>query len=52
MNQKEFELIAEVLKANLDDGGELTIIYGFADRLEEQYPATFDKDKFMKSCGL
>lgn len=64
MNQKEYELIAKVFRTELGKlGGTKTQYnYGRADgwrnialsmvaELENTY-TNFDKDKFMKACGL
>lgn len=51
MNRKEYELIAATLKANHEDGGEITIIYWLADAFEKEY-TNFNRDKFLTACGV
>jgi len=56
MNQKEFLIIAGVLRDMYDmplwhDVTGITI-FKFTEALEQNYPKTFDRDKFMKACGL
>jgi hypothetical protein len=56
MNQKEFELIAEVIVNNFSGWGQdsvrTTLVNDFADELAKNYPKTFNRDKFLKACGL
>lgn len=65
MNQKEYELIARVFNCEfLQLGGAGTrynigradtwrnMVLAMATKLEAVYPKTFDKEKFLKKCGL
>ena len=63
MNQKEYKLIGRIFKKNIEDTSAKALAYNvpvvskaiaqqFADVLEKNYPKTFDRDKFLESCGL
>lgn len=63
MNQKEYKLIAETI---VEHHKQVVRVYGkgtesftvhaiatrFAKKLEKEYPKTFDRNKFLKACGL
>ncbi len=54
MNQKEFELIADVINITEDEGridfG--LLVENFTIALGDNYPKTFDPNKFLKLLGL
>lgn len=66
MNQKEYELIAGVFKGHLHSADTHTLkahrtieryalegtIETMADILQRTYPKTFDRNKFLKACGV
>lgn len=63
MNQTEYELIAETIvehhkaaKSVYGKGNESFVAHAiatrFADKLAKAYPRTFDRQKFLKACGL
>lgn len=57
MNQREYELIAYILSympnfTGIKISDHERIVLQFAATLQENYPKSFDKDKFMKACGL
>jgi hypothetical protein len=50
MTKKDYELIASVLRANYQSGGEETIIWELAEALENADPK-FKKASFLLDCG-
>jgi len=58
MNQKEYELIASVFANHRKMYGGRTdsvvteLIEDMADYIGMEYPKTFDRDKFLKACGI
>ena len=51
MTKKHYVLIASVVKANYDDGGEKTIAYFLADAFQAENPQ-FDYKRFIDACGV
>jgi hypothetical protein len=52
MTQKDFKLIAEVIREQVDDPRQAWRLANvFADRLKQQN-ARFDKGKFFHACGV
>jgi len=59
MNQKEYNLIAEVIRYAIDKeypSSNTEVIEKLAKymtlKLEFNYPKTFDRTKFLKACGI
>ena len=54
MTRKDFKLIADILKDIKVESGKMhyNLSVTFAERLAETNALTFNREKFLKACGL
>ena len=50
MSSKDYQLIASVIRNNLDLSARQSIAYAFASALGDENPR-FDRDKFIQACN-